>query len=553
MALAFFFLYAAEWQFPGGASDFTRYAKVWVEGWKLPSLASRDVGYPLLLLLGGYGMTQSFIGVMAVHVLLAWSIPVAVYATFGRAYRHFGYYTAAVVAFSLTPYLYLKFIHHDLTYIAFSVLSLALLVEYLHGGRIAVLYGFLAAIIATCLTRPAGNLLFLPLLALFWIFRPAQWRHYLFVAAIFAAVLAAYSVHRDRVLGRTPDGSRPSYFGRQIFYNLYINSAAYGISITPALGPATARLIDKARKEVAEHPLDSPHMDLWYRAHGFPQAAKEFWFTQYVGQDQRFVSSLFEHPSHDSYEYLCLVEKSDVAFRDAAFEIVRAYPLYPFHYGLRNLVTFLWSPGFAHGRFGLEYDNFREEFLYFLPGGRSVAERETETAVEPPGRYELRQSGSARLRPLLERIEVRWRGKYHRVNRTAVFLAGIAAIAALFIGGRFRVIVAVTALFVLYNAAITAAFVEPNYRYHFFIFPMVLILAGAGLIALSRGFFYLHEAFPSLGTPSSIVFRSWSVEAPAVAGRQGMRWKQAAWLALCGVTIFAVWAFTTWQAAALAF
>ena len=40
----------------------------------------------------------------------------------------------------------------------------------------------------------------------------------------------------DRVLGRTPEGSRPSYFGRQIFYNLYINSAEYGISITPALG-----------------------------------------------------------------------------------------------------------------------------------------------------------------------------------------------------------------------------------------------------------------------------------------------------------------------------
>jgi hypothetical protein len=548
MALALFYLFAAQWQFPGGASQFPLYAKVWMEGGTLSSLASRDIGYPLLLLLGGYGVTQSFIGVLAVHVVLAWSIPVVVYATFGSEYRHLGYYTAAAVAFSMTPYLYLKFIHHDLAYMAFSVLSLWLLVKYLHRGRIAVLYGFLAAIVATCLTRPAGNLLFLPLLLLIWVFRPARWRHYLIVAAIFAAVLAAYSVHRDKLLGQTPDGDRPSYFGRQIFYNLYINSAEYGISITPQLGPATARLVEKARKEVAEHPLDSPYVEEWYRAHGFPQQAKEFWFTRYVGRDEEFVSSLFRHPSHDSYEYLCLAEKRDVAFRDAAFEIVRAYPLYPFQYGLRNLVIFLWSPGVAHGRFGLEHDNFMEEYLYFLPGGRSVAEGETETALAPPGRYELRRSGSAGLQPLLERIEVVWRGKYHRVNRTAICLAVIASIAAVFLGGRFRAIVAVTALFLLYNAAITAAFAEPNYRYHFFVFPMVLILAGAGAIALLRGFFHLHDAFPSLGRPTLITCRSWSVEAPPTAHPPALRWKTAG-LALCGTAIFAVWAMMTWQAA----
>jgi hypothetical protein len=34
------------------------------------------------------------------------------------------------------------------------MLSLCLLVEYLHGGKVAVLYGFLGALVATCLTRP---------------------------------------------------------------------------------------------------------------------------------------------------------------------------------------------------------------------------------------------------------------------------------------------------------------------------------------------------------------------------------------------------------------
>jgi hypothetical protein len=377
MMFALFFLFAAEWQFPGGASSFTQYALALLDGGRQPNLALRDVGYPLLLLVGGYGVTRSFIGVMAVHVLLAWSIPVAAYATFGREYRHIGFYVACAVALSLTPYLYLKFIHHDLAYIALSILSLFLLVEYLQRGRVAVLYCFLAALILTCLTRPAGNLLFLPLLALALIFRPGGWRHYIIAALIFAAALAAYAVHRDRLLGRTPEGSRPSYFGMQVFYNLYINAPDYGISITPELGPATRRLFEKAREAVAKHPLDSPDMEAWYTAHGFPREAKEFLFMRYAGQNDLFVSTLFEHPSHDGFEYLCYVEKSDGVFRDAALEIVGAYPRYPFQYGLRNLMIFLLDPGVSHGRFGLQHDNFIRENFYFLPGGRSVAEAET--------------------------------------------------------------------------------------------------------------------------------------------------------------------------------
>jgi hypothetical protein len=376
---------------------------------------------------------------MALHVLLAWSIPVAVYATFGREYRFPGYYTALVVAFSMTPYVYLKFIHHDLAYMAFSMLSLCLLVEYLQRSRVGVLYGFLAALIATCLTRPAGNLLFLPLLALACVVRPAQWRHYLVVTAIFAVVLAAYSMHRTRVLGVTEEGTLPSYFGQQIYYNLYINSSAYGIAITPALGPATTQLVQKVRQSVAQHPLDSAYMQEWYKANGFSPQAAEFWFTDYAGQDERFISSLFQQPNADRFEYLCQVERNDHVFRKAAIEVLAAYPLYPFQYGLRNLWIFLWDPGVSHGRFGMQHDSFVREKLYFLPGGRSVAENETESLIAPPGRYELRQRGSAQLRPLLARIEKKWRSeKYRKINQIAASLAGIALPAALFIGGRFR-------------------------------------------------------------------------------------------------------------------
>ena len=548
MALALFYLFAAEWQLPGGANHFTMYAKALVEGGSLPEAASRDIGYPLLLLLGGYGVTQSFIGVMAVHVLLAWSIPVIAYATFGREYRHLGFYTAAVVALSMTPYLYLKFIHHDLAYITLSVLSACLMVEYLHRGRIAVLYWFLAALVATCLTRPAGNILFLPLLALLWAFRPAHWRHYLMIAAIFAAVLAAYAAHRDQLLGRTPGGERPSYFGQQVFFNLYVNSADYGVRITPAIGPATARLFDTVRQTLKKHPLDSQYMTDWYRGHGFTQSAREFWFTRYLGQEERFIAALFEHPSYDTFEYLCLVATSDELLRDVAFEIARAHPLYPIQYGLRNLAIFLWNPGVTHGRFGVEYKSFARENLYFLPGGRSVAEVEAELVIEPPGRYELRQSGSKMLLRPLKKVEKKWKSLYHGVNKAAVSLAAAALVASFVVGGRFRLIVTVTAAFLLYNAAITAAFVEPNYRYHFLVFPMVLILAGAGAIALLRTLARLRGAFPVLARTLNR-FNAWAVEAAPDPGSARIGWKKPVGLALGSAAVFSAWAFNTWSAA----
>src|SRR6185295_1415090 len=118
---ALFFLFAAEYQFPGGAAQFTDYATALLTGEQKPNLGSRDIGYPLLLLLGGYGFTHSLIGLLAWHLVLAWAIPVTVYGIFGREYRHVGYYTALAVVLSLSPWLFLKFIHHDLPYIAFSV------------------------------------------------------------------------------------------------------------------------------------------------------------------------------------------------------------------------------------------------------------------------------------------------------------------------------------------------------------------------------------------------------------------------------------------------
>ena len=52
---AIFFLFAAKTLFPGGAILFVRYAWAIVHGATLaPEIASRDAGYPLLIILSGF-------------------------------------------------------------------------------------------------------------------------------------------------------------------------------------------------------------------------------------------------------------------------------------------------------------------------------------------------------------------------------------------------------------------------------------------------------------------------------------------------------------------
>src|SRR5205823_6151076 len=61
------------------------------------------------------------------------------------------------------------------------------------------------------------------------------------------------------------------------------------------------------------------------------------------------------------------------------------------------------------------------------------------------------------------------------------------------------------AAFVLYNAGITSAFAEPNYRYHFFMLPLLVVCAGFGAAMLAGAVAPLAQrrfaTAPSDGSP----------------------------------------------------
>jgi hypothetical protein len=280
------------------------------------------------------------------------------------------------------------------------------------------------------------------------------------------------------------EGSVPSYKGRQIFYNLYVNSADFGIRVDESLGPATARLFAHAREELRPGSLNGERLNIWYRSHNFTEAAKKFWFTQFDGRNEAFIESLIQHPSHDYFEFFCWVETTDQVFLSSAMEIARKYPLYPIQVTLRNVALFFWTPGYAHGRFGLSFNSFNPEGLHFIPLHGDISRAQIEAYVPAPGKLELLARDPALIlsvRADAKRIEQVWVENYETFNRIA-FLLALIALAGMFFGGSdMRSATAVTWLFFLYNALATCAFAEPNYRYHFFVLPMLFILGGLGL------------------------------------------------------------------------
>src|SRR5450830_684854 len=114
MLFTVFFLFTAGYHFPGGASHYPDWAEAIVRGTTLPpSHAQREVGFPLLYILGGFPFTHSFIGITLILASFAVLIPVLVYLSLVWASPTIAFYMGLACIISLSPVTYLKFFYPD--------------------------------------------------------------------------------------------------------------------------------------------------------------------------------------------------------------------------------------------------------------------------------------------------------------------------------------------------------------------------------------------------------------------------------------------------------
>lgn len=498
-----FFLFAAPYYFPGGANGFTDYAYSLAHGGiQSPANAQRDVGYPLLLWLSGYPYTGSFIGITIIQALMALFMPIIVYWTIRPTFPRTAYLVGLASVLSLAPFYFMKMIHHDQTYIFFSIASACLLSRLVETNKISYLYPLTLSMVMLSFTRPAGNLLFPILLAITFMINRGAIRHYAISIALFIAFTAVYQYHRHEIFDMAHRSSMPSYTGMQIFYNLYMNSREYGITLSPELGPNLKRITSDVTQAVSPNLRDSKviaqHLSGNPITTPMETAFAEKYFYPYTADE--FAKQLYALPNYEYYQLMCDIEGigiNDSLFLNASLEIARAYPLYVIRYSMRNFGKLLWEPGFGHTRYNV-VPFWRERIEYPIDGGGI-----NQTGLPARGVRELMVDRLAAqpeyLRSFYDMVRNQWLKTVRLVSVITFFLMLTAWISALVAGlnsimpssflartadilesaRTWRTVAIISALF-LYNVVVTSLFVEPNYHYHHMLVLFRVILSGFG-------------------------------------------------------------------------
>lgn len=495
-----FVLYVEGFVFAGGSYQFTDWAVAIAHGRTLPATvnyAQRDIGYPLLLWLGGYPYSHSFVGITLIQAVMALAMPVLVYLAVRPLSAPAGYYVAIGSVLSLAPFVHMKWIYHDQAYAFFVLLSVWLLVAYIVSKRPVYLYVGILASLITSLTAPMGNLLWVTFIGLGFVLARGPIRRYAVCLTMAIVVLLGYVYYRH-VLFEIPVGHHmPSYAGEQVFYDLYMNSREFGITLSPELGPAMRELTARAYRAF----LPDPRRSTLLAQEDEPAAFREKYYYPYTAQQMR--TQLYAQPNWEYYTFLTDAAPDDDLFLSASLEIARAHPRYVLKYTLRNLWALLHTPGQKHGRYSAQ--PFGPEGNPFPLGVHGY----TQLAFLPanaPAVKELQFYDLGGLPPPVrnayDSLRSQWPGIFHwtvegsfylmllgliavclRLLSTVPHVPGLSGIRTML--GRILPTASGGALvaagiILLENYTITSMFAEPDLRYYSMMEELRFVVAGLG-------------------------------------------------------------------------
>lgn len=505
---AIFLLFAGKVWFPGGADQFLQYAEAIAHGTTLPPiLAQREAGYPLLILLGGYSLLHSLIPVFLLQAGFAVLLPLLIYESIRRLSPTAAFYAGLASIVSLSPFLFMKMIHHDQSYIFFSALMLCQLLIFIQTKQVRFLYWFTAAAICASVTRPAGNALFPLFLIVSYIAVRGRGVHYLACLGAFAAFLAGYSWHRDIIFDSTRIRTTPSYVGAQMFYNPYLNTLDYGIRLSPEqVGPNFALALATLRDRLQPSPKQSKFMPLHYVGSADTRRFAAAYMFPYTAE--QLIDQILARPNYEYYTLICEANDDRILLR-AALEIARAHPAMILRYATRNIFHFIFDPGYSHTRYN--FNPFRPVGLVFFPGQGPVAGDLSHLPAQTV--RELNFDSLSPRPPIVEELlatmqSAWWDGysswaalvAYLMVAAWLVAIAGLAGFdrwwttrAQLFaansgdtlaLTGALTISIVIASLVFVYNAAVTSVFAEPDFRYREMVDPQVIVVAGLGLASI---------------------------------------------------------------------
>lgn len=507
MLVTTFFLFTAAYNFPGGASHYPNWALAIVNGTTLPpSLAQREVGFPLLYILSGFTFTHSFIGLTVLLAVFAVLMSVLVYWALAGISPTIAYYTGLACILSLSPYTYLKFFYPDQAYMFFNLLAVTLMIKFIQSkNSYRLLYLFTVTALAASFIRTAGNLMFPTLLVLSYIMVRGKVKHYAACVLIFAVFTGLYQWHRYEVFDMANQKSVPSGKGMQILYSNYLYLGDFGVKLSPEFGPNTKLLIDKMKAAIGPDVRTSPLLQK--RIGDSPE-----WFMEknfFAFTPEQLLDKVLSEPNEEYYWNLVYaIDTNDQFFLSVAKEIMISNPMYVLKFTMRNMKHALFDPGYATTRYNtLGYGHVGNDFVPSAYGWGTHSE-------DPVGMYGQRAVNEMKYNPitttpgfiksLFKGVEAYYQKNfqaYVRITTVFILAAWIAALlgvlSQVFTKNKFLTrlremglvtltgpIIIVSAL-VVYEDLLTSMFCQPVYRYFHLTEPLRLVVVGLGAAFLS--------------------------------------------------------------------
>jgi hypothetical protein len=305
----------------------------------------------------------------------------------------------------------------------------------------------------------------------------------------------------------------PSYTGKQFFYNPYVNAFDYQITLVPEiLGAGTGQLKDtlygRFKRDVTTYIKEK-----YVSNDAAQQAARTFAeANMYPFTADELIERVFKLPNWEYYRLLSSAADDRVALQ-AAMEIMQVHPGLVLRYSARNFYHFIFDPGFAHTRYNL--NGFTAIGLRFYPADGQIADGEAEglpARVLREAKFVPLTKQPAIVSRVFNMVAMVWSNEYRnfvRIVGVLMCIAWAAAIVSIVTGlktyfrrrpkgpftfpDKFAGCVLVASALLIYNAAVTAVFAEPDFRYRHMVDLQALLIAGLGCIAIQHWLLFTRK------------------------------------------------------------
>lgn len=428
----------------------------------------RTPGYPLIMIASGVTLLKSFIGLILVQLAMALLIPVIIHRTLSDINHRAGYYAALISIFSLTPYLYMKAVLTEQSYIFFLLLSVLLATKYFLTKSVMYIYLLSVALAAVITIRPSSSLIFLIFLPLTIIFIPRKILHSIAAIVIVVASMAFWAYLRPIVFNMPElKGSTSNLTGKTLFISPYLFSAG---AMNSANGPGTAELINTLKEYLADN---QPQIDdfLARADKDKNDEFKRYFYGRFKGDADALVREMFDHPSLTYRTFIWTIMdkavgpvKSDRLQLDASLELLKKHPGTGLRFLLQNLVGFSISqPLYPNHDLDLDIRigvlTPRIDILTF--------EGITDSMDGLPPRM-VKEAAFDPLHKILvpaRRLLTKLAGIIYFDLRPFIFILMLFGVISLLKTTDHRPIAVLCFLVVAYNALVTSVFVGPHPRY----------------------------------------------------------------------------------------